>query len=294
MVQVAYGTSGRCGARKGRHGLIAALLVLAAPALAQPKPAFRTPDDRCRAAATVAAFEPKLPLSRQALAETGRLTIVALGSSSTAGPGASGQHRSYPAVLQAELRRRLPGREITVLNRGASGQSAYEMLARMDVDVIDEKPGLVIWQTAVADAVRDIGEDKLARILGKGIRKLHDSGIELIMMDLLWLPRESRYPHYDDYRAVLAKTAAKNGVTVFPRYAMMNSWSRTRQFTSEELVGMDGLQVVDAGYRCLAIRLADGIAAALLPAGEGGAASPAQASPATAEPTPAPAPVSGQ
>ena len=117
------------------------------------------------------------------------------------------------------------------------------------------------------DAIRDIGEEKLAKILRKGAHKLQEAGIDLVLMDMPWLPREGRYPKYDDYRAVLAKTANESGVPVFPRYAMMKNWSGSKQFSEEEIVGMDGLQVVEAGYRCLAIRLADGIVAEL---GEGG------------------------
>ena len=44
---------------------------------------------------------------------------------------------------------------------------------------------------------------------------------------------------------------------------MMKNWAKSKQFTSEELVGMDGLHMIDASYRCLAIRIADGIASAL-------------------------------
>lgn len=219
-------------------------------------------DARCRAGAAQIAFRPFLPASRHALTETNALTVVALGSSMTAGSGASEPDRSYPAVLEAELRRRLPGREIKVINKGVGGQSAYDMLLRMD-DIIDEKPGLVIWQTVVNDAIRDVGEEKIAKILKKGIRKVQDAGIDLVLMDLQWLTREERYPKYDDYRAVLAKTAGEHGVSVFPRYGLMKGWARSRQFTPEELVGMDGLHMVEASYRCLAIRLADGIAAEL-------------------------------
>lgn len=222
-------------------------------------------DVRCRAEAAKAAFQPSLPAARKALQETGRLTIVALGSSATAGSGASADDKSYPAVLQAELRRRLPGADVRVVNKGVGGQSAYDMLLRMQTDVIDEKPAIVIWQTVINDAIRDIGEDKLGKILRKGVGKARSAGIEMILMDLPWLPREGRYPHYDDYRAVLTKTAQDQGISLFPRYAMMKGWSNSRQFTPEELVGMDGLHLVDAGYRCLALRLADGIVAGIGP-----------------------------
>jgi acyl-CoA thioesterase-1 len=227
-------------------------------------------DGRCRAGAAQHPFKPSLVASKRALTETNRLTIVALGSSSTAGTGASDADRSYPAVLEAELRRRLPGREIKVVNLGVGGQSAYEMYLRLEGEVIPEKPALVIWQTAVNDAIRDIGEEKLAKILRKGVHKLQEAGIDLVLMDMPWLMREGRYPKYDDYRAVLAKTASESGVPVFPRYAMMKSWSGSKQFSEEEIVGMDGLQVVEAGYRCFGIRLADGIVSELTGAREPG------------------------
>ncbi len=220
-------------------------------------------DMRCRFGSAQHPFQPLLPAATTALRETGKLTIVAIGSSTTAGSGASAEDKSYPAVLQDELRRRLPNAEVSVVNKGVGGQSAYEMLLRMDTDVIEQKPSIVIWQTVVNDAISHVGEDKLAKILRKGIQKVQAAGIDMVMMDLPWLPREGRYPRYEDYRAVLKKTADEHGASVFPRYGMMRDWSRSKRFTPEELVGMDGVHMVDAGYRCLAIRIADGIAGAL-------------------------------
>lgn len=237
------------------------LLVSAVPTLAGPKPVAPMVEARCRAGAAQNPFKPVLPVSARTLTETNRLAIVAIGSSTTAGTGEA--NRGYPTVLEEELRRRLPTREIKVTNLGVGGQSAYEMYLRLESEVIPEKPALVIWQTAVNDAIRDIGEEKLAKILRKGIGKLQEAGIDLVLMDMPWLPREGRYPKYDDYRAVLARVASETGVPVFPRYVMMKNWSGSKRFSEEEIVGMDGLQVVESGHRCLAIRLADGIAAEL-------------------------------
>ena len=220
-------------------------------------------DMRCRSGAAQNAFQPVLPAAVKALRDTGKLTIVAIGSSTTAGSGASAEDMSYPAVLQDELRRRLPNAEVSVINKGVGGQSAYDMLLRMDTDVVEQKPSIVIWQTVVNEAISQIGEEKLAKILRKGIVKTQAAGIDMVMMDLQWLPRAGRYPQYDAYRSVLKKTAEEHGVALFPRYAMMRDWSRSKRFTSEELVGMDGTNVVDASYRCLAIRIADGIVGAL-------------------------------
>lgn len=220
-------------------------------------------DQRCRDGATGTPFRPALPKAVQTLRETGKLTIVAIGSSTTAGAGASSSDKSYPTVLEEELRRRLPQAEIRVVNRGVGGQSAYEMLMRMEPDVIEQAPSLVIWQTVANDVVNHIGEEKLAKILKKGIRKVQSAGIDLVMMDLPWMPREGRYPHYDDYRAVLKRTADEHAVAVFPRYRMMRDWASSRRFTPEELIGMNGTELVEPAYRCLAIRIADGVEAAV-------------------------------
>lgn len=166
-------------------------------------------------------------------------------------------------MLEAELRRRLPSQvAVRVVNKGVGGQSAYDMLMRLEEDVIAEKPSVLIWQTVVNDAIRDIGEEKLAKILKRGISRAREAGIDVILMDLQWLPRVDRYPQYDSYRKVLRDTAASTGATVFPRYAMMRSWAQSKQFTPEEL-GMDGFAMADASYHCLGSRLADGIVGAL-------------------------------
>ena len=144
---------------------------------------------RCRAGAAQNPFKPALPASSRALTETNRLAIVAIGSSTTAGTGAGDANRSYPAALEDELRRRLPGREVKVANLGVGGQSAYEMYLRLESEVVPDKPALVIWQTAVNDAIRDIGEEKLAKILRKGIHKLREAGIDLVLVDMPWLAR---------------------------------------------------------------------------------------------------------
>src|SRR6185312_1463932 len=97
------------------------------------------------------------PLLRTSLALTAGdpLVIVAIGSSSTAGVGASSPAASYPSQLEADLRARFPGVPITVLNRGIGGEEAPQMLARFDRDVIAEKPDLVLWQVGTNGVLRD-------------------------------------------------------------------------------------------------------------------------------------------
>lgn len=220
-------------------------------------------DNRCRAGSQAQPFLPSLPVVRRHATELKSLTIVAIGSSTTEGAGITAADRSYPAVLESELRRRFPDLQIAVHNKGIGGQSALEMFQRFDSDVLSLKPSLVVWQTVVNDAVRDVGEQKLAKLLRRGIDQLKEQGSDVVLMDLQWFPREDRYPKYESYRAMQQQVAREKGVSVFPRYEAMKGWLRSNNFLPEEVLGTDGFHMADAGYRCLAIRLADGIAAEL-------------------------------
>jgi acyl-CoA thioesterase I len=102
-----------------------------------------------RAGVTCPAVSERLAplLGVQAELEAGEpLTIVALGSSSTEGAGASSPQASYPTQLEARLRGKLPGVELRVINAGKSGETSQEMLARLESDVLAHDPDLVIWQ----------------------------------------------------------------------------------------------------------------------------------------------------
>ncbi len=97
------------------------------------------------------------------------LLIVAVGSSSTAGTGASGPDKTYPNQLQADLRQRFPGADLTVLNRGKGGEDAGEELARLDRDVVAAHPDLVIWQVGTNAVLRrdDLAAD--AGLMERGV-----------------------------------------------------------------------------------------------------------------------------
>src|SRR5262249_56761849 len=81
-------------------------------------------------------------------------TIVAIGSSSTAGAGASSPDATYPSRLAVELRARFPGREIVVLNRGVNGEETTNMMARFAGDVLAAHPQLVLWQIGATSVLR--------------------------------------------------------------------------------------------------------------------------------------------
>src|ERR1043166_1760564 len=104
------------------------------------------------------------------------IKLVAIGSSSTAGAGATSPAASYPSRLSVELQRSLPRNAITVLNRGSNGEEAREMVARFDRDVIGEQPDLVLWQVGTNVVLRDHPLGPEASLLRDGLGRLKAIG----------------------------------------------------------------------------------------------------------------------
>jgi hypothetical protein len=134
-----------------RHGicsvLVAGALALGSQfAIAPMAVAAEASVSHCVAPADLTRLD--LPLRRTArrLASRKLIMIVALGSSSTAGAGASSVETTYPSRLMVELAQRFPTQPIMVLNRGISGERAVDMLARFDESVSAERPERCIHQ----------------------------------------------------------------------------------------------------------------------------------------------------
>ena len=134
-------------------------LAAAFPARADTAPACDAPLDLIRLANPLPHFAKKLTLGEP-------VTIVAIGSSSTAGAGASSPKMNYPSQLTIELNQHFPKLSITMLNRGVGGEEVPDMLARFDSAVIAAKPDLVLWQLGTNSVIRNhqlVGHGALIR-----------------------------------------------------------------------------------------------------------------------------------
>ncbi|MBV8535735.1 MAG: hypothetical protein JO128_09090, partial [Alphaproteobacteria bacterium] len=212
--------------------LIAGLVLLAAGAAidaAKGDPIVPLPPS-CRVSDDLISDASPLPHSRQMLKTEHRLKIVALGSSSTLGLGATDSQAAWPARLQAVLGQELPGADVRVVNRGIARQSAQQMLERLDSDVLAEKPALVIWETGTAEAVRGTDVDEFVDALMTGVDRLDAAGIDVILMDTQYSRGTAEIINFDPYIAAIDQVAVTRGLSRFPRYAVMRYWVDNDQF----------------------------------------------------------------
>lgn len=231
------------------------------PALAIA-PAIEAAAPKCVVPADIARFD--LPLGRLALRLSGGLPIkiVAIGSSSTYGVGASAPSGSYPSQLAVELGRHFPGHPLTVVNRGVNGEESSDMLARFETGVIAENPHLVIWQVGTNSLLRDRPLDPRALVLHEGLARLRAIRTDVVLMDPQYAPSVLAKPNRDAVIAQIARIAKEEKTGLFSRYAIMRRWSEADGLAFEKFVTWDGLHMNDWGYACLAKSLGVAIAEA--------------------------------
>jgi lysophospholipase L1-like esterase len=231
------------------------------PKAADPKAADpKAPDPKCTVQADIAHFDQRL--SRVALRLSGGVPIkvVAIGSSSTFGAGASSPVNSYPSRLEAELRRHFPDHPITVVNRGVNGEEATDMLARFPTNVIAEDPHLVIWQVGTNSLLRDRPLGVRSKVLQDGIAQLKSQRMDVVLMDPQYAPRVLAKTDHDAAVAQIASVAKEQKVGLMHRYDMMRHWHDIERLGFETFVTSDGLHMNDWGYNCLATSLGVAIA----------------------------------
>jgi lysophospholipase L1-like esterase len=220
---------------------------------------------RCVAPADLTRLDLPLTHTARRLAAHRLAMIVALGSSSTAGAGASSTEATYPSRLMAELARRFPTQSIIVLNRGIGGERAIDMLARFDDSVAAERPDLVLWQLGTNAVLRGYEHSKSDALIHEGIRRIKAIGADVVLIDPQFAPKVLARPEGADMIELISSVAKQENVDVFHRFALMRHWHDVDGIPFEAFLSSDGLHMNDWSYHCFAKALADAIADAATP-----------------------------
>lgn len=198
----------------------------------------------------------------RAQAPAAPFSIVALGSSSTQGTGASSPAMSYPAQLQRLFDESDHGHPaVAVTNAGVAGEDIDDMAKRLDADVLARHPNLVIWQAGSNDPLRGVPVDRFEAELKRGIEAIRAGGAEVMLMEPQWSPVIEKADGKERFVGAVREVAAQEHVEVVRRFALMRGWIDGGIITPHDLVGPDGLHMTDRGYGLLARAVLDQIAA---------------------------------
>jgi len=241
---------------------VAGILILF-PALAQSPVSSqpsRPPAAACAITPEQARFDFPLPHTARQLASGKPIKIVALGSSSTYGTGASSSAAAYPSRLAEELTGRFPGHEFIVLNRGVNGEDIDDMLRRLDKAVIAEHPDLVLWQVGTNSVLRDQALPPHVGKLHEGLVRLKATGADVVLIDPQYAPKVIAKHNCDGMVSLISATAKAEHIGVFHRFELMRHWYSVEHLPFERFVSPDGLHMNDWSYACLAKALGMAIA----------------------------------
>ncbi len=211
-------------------------------------------------------FDGKAPLRtvRKAIRAKRPIRVLAIGSSSTVGVGASAPIASYPVRLENDLEGLLKGFDFEVISRGVSGEVAEGASERMKLEVAEQRPDLVVWQVGTNDAMARVGLDEFARELHETLRWLAGNKIDVVLIDPQYVERLSQDANYTGIVEIIAKVAVEERVLLVNRFDAMADLAK--QKGNGAYLARDQFHLNDLGYRCMAEYAARAIVAGILQA----------------------------
>ena len=235
---------------------VAMLLASLAPARAELPALSRA----CVAPQRDIATAAPLPTLGARIERREKVTILAIGSSSTSGVGASSPEHAYPAQLQSILTAQLKPVEVAIINRGLSGELATRTAARLREEIRHENPDVVVWQVGTNDALSRVSVSQFERTLSSTIGWLRRRQVDVIVVGAQYAPQAADQSHFLAIARALERVTTARHVAISRRYAAMRFIARSGKHI---LISDDGLHLNDTGYRCMAEHVAQALIASL-------------------------------
>lgn len=229
------------------------ILFVAACAAATAGSAVAGPAD-CDTPASLTYTEGQLPTLPAAVQKERRLDILVEGTGSSVLAGSGGAGNAYPARLEAQLAKRLPGIAVKVRTDVKSRRTTAEMNQTLGKIVLDGRPNLVIWQTGTVDAMRSVDPDEFRSTLEAGVVALQAAGVDVILVNMQYSPRTELMISVGPYAEAMRWVAQQHDVPLFDRLAIMKHWSEAGTF---DLTGPDKTHVAERVHDCVGLLLAN-------------------------------------
>jgi lysophospholipase L1-like esterase len=207
-------------------------------------------DSSCGVSDVLPARIVALPRFSRAIENRRRLRIVAIGSSSTEGIGASSPAANYPSQLLGLLQLAIPEQDFEVINLGVGGETAGGTVERLRREIPKLSPELVVWQVGTNDALTGAVIADYQSIVRDALQFLKASHVDVLMIGPQWTRKLAGNPAFDAVREATAQVARSEGVTLVSRYDAMRKLAQASG--REDLTGPDHLHMNDLGYRCMA------------------------------------------
>jgi acyl-CoA thioesterase I len=214
-----------------------------------PVPAPYSPE--CQSGGNEIDLQTPLPYVVAALQKRKAMRILAIG------PSARWRSGGSSSQIEIMLKQILLGFEITMINRGVSGELAAHAATRIKTEVALNDPDLVLWPVGTNDALSYIPLDELQQTVEETVRWLKAHNVDVVLVGLQYVDSMAQDDHYKAVRDMLRTVAAKENVMIIRRYEAMQFIAATQK-TGGGFVP-DEFDRTEAGYNCLAQYVASAI-----------------------------------
>ena len=189
--------------------------------------------------------------------------ILAIGSSSTEGIGASSPDHTYPAQLEDDLAE-LWKEPVTVVNSGRGGETVVQTIERLEAALKADKYDLVIWQVGTNDALARVPVANFATTLDGTLRWLAERRVDTVIVDPQYTSRLGTNDVYTEFIDIIEEVARRNRVPLVRRFEAMQYLAQVREGAEKMYLAGDHFHLNDLGYRCMAEQAARAITLSLL------------------------------
>ena len=164
----------------------------------------------------------------------------------------------YVKIAAGKLRLLYPDATLEILNRGVGGDRTAELLGRIQTDVVDEQPDVVVLQVGVNDVWhrflfgKEVTSEQFAENYNKLVDIIKGTGAKLLLLQPFVLNMEDKSrlrPYLKKINGVITDIAAREKLTLIP---LDEIFTGLTQDIKPEQFSVDGVHPTHRGCRYIA------------------------------------------
>ncbi len=164
----------------------------------------------------------------------------------------------YVKIAAGKLRLLYPDAELDILNRGVGGDRTAELLQRIQTDVVDEHPDVVVLAIGVNDVWhrfllgKEVTLEQFTENYQKLVEIIKGTGAKLLLLQPFVLNMEDKSrlrPYLQKFNGAISEIAAREKLTLIP---LDEIFTGLTQDIKPEQFSVDGVHPTHRGCRYIA------------------------------------------
>lgn len=203
--------------------------------------------------ATVSSMAP-LPILATALQSRMNVRVLAVGNVASSGSGRIYGQQRYTDELEEILERSVKGLDLIFTHRGVSGEPTSTTAERLQHEIAELNPDLVLWQVGTYDALSQTPVAEFEAVFSGAVEWIKGHGKDLVIVGLQYTTGLSKDPHYRAIKDAIGRVAARHNVLLVRRYEAVQFIATASQ--EQAKLAKNDFMMTELGYRCMAEHIA--------------------------------------